>query len=149
MVRFINSPVLVSASWPGLSRPSPSCLVNCRKKTWMPATRAGMTKRESKFAQQPAKSLDAIVDATAAQRVPDDRLERRHHGDAELALERLDRAGGRPVRRRQQNRVGVGMRALELAAHLERRILRDAADLVEGAAPAGRSQHLAAEKIGR
>src|SRR6516225_4789373 len=113
-------------------------------KTWMPGIRPGMTVW-LELAKQAAETLDAVVDAAAAQRVPDDRLERRHHVDAELALERIDRPDGRPVRRRQQDRVGIGMRALELAPHLQRRVNRDAADLVERAAPAGRAQHLAAE----
>src|SRR4051812_6876865 len=34
---------LHAPSWPGLSRPSTSCLV-AERKTWMPATSAGMTK---------------------------------------------------------------------------------------------------------
>jgi hypothetical protein len=32
---------IISPSWPGLTRPSTSCL--SRRKTWMPATSAGMT----------------------------------------------------------------------------------------------------------
>jgi hypothetical protein len=32
-----------SESWLGLSRPSTSSLLSGRKKTWMPATSAGMT----------------------------------------------------------------------------------------------------------
>ena len=45
------------------------------------------------------------------------------------------------------NRIEVGVRVLahELATHLERGAARDTSDLVEGAAPAGRAQHLAAE----
>src|SRR5262249_36200366 len=37
----------LSTSWPGLSRPSTSCLLHKGRKTWMPATSAGMTSRES------------------------------------------------------------------------------------------------------
>jgi len=33
----------ISESWPGLSRPSTSFWLKARKKTWMPATSAGMT----------------------------------------------------------------------------------------------------------
>ncbi len=37
-----RAPVIISSSWPGLSRPSTACL-NCTLKTWMPATSAGLT----------------------------------------------------------------------------------------------------------
>src|ERR1700689_3797844 len=48
------------------------------------------------------KTLDAVLDAAAAQRVPDDRLVRGHAIDAELALEHVKRAGRRPMRRREE-----------------------------------------------
>src|SRR2546425_4921954 len=87
----------------------------------------------SKIPEQPAKSLDAIVDAAAPQRIPYDRLVRRHHVDAEFALEHVDRFRRRPMRRRQQNRVGVGVLAHELAPHVERGVPRNTSDLIEGA----------------
>ena len=73
---------------------------------------------------------------------------RGHHVDAELLLQHVDRAGGRPVRRGQQDGVGVGMLLHQLAAHLDRGVLRDRADAVERAAPAGRAEELAAEMLG-
>src|SRR5262245_20313594 len=100
---------------------------------------------DSKLPEQPAESRDAVVDAAAPQRIPHDRLVRRHDVDAELALERVDCLRRRPMRRRQQDRVGVGVLAHELAPHLEGGVARNAAELVERAAPAGRAQHLAAE----
>src|SRR5262249_9568203 len=57
----------------------------------------------SKLPKQPAEAFDLVVDAGPPQRVPDDRLVRRHHVDAKLLLQRIDRERGRPVRRRQQN----------------------------------------------
>src|SRR5262245_6972858 len=51
-----------------------------------------------KLPEQPAEALDLVIDAAASQRVPYDRLVRRHHVDAELLLQRIDREGGRPVR---------------------------------------------------
>ena len=45
-------------------------------------------------------------------------------------------------------RVGIGMLPHQRAAHVDRGMARDAADLVEGRAPAGRAQHLAAEMLG-
>src|SRR5215831_5764033 len=106
---------------------------------------APSTAENSKLPEQPAESRDAVVDAAAPQRIPHDRLVRRHHVDAELALERIDCLRRRPMRRRQQDRVGVRVLAHELAPHLEGGVARNAADLVERAAPAGRAQHLAAE----
>src|ERR1700745_4125301 len=53
-------------------------------------------RRTSKFPEEPAKSRDAVVDAGAPQRIPHDRLVRRHHVDAELPLERVDCVRGRP-----------------------------------------------------
>src|SRR2546426_5930464 len=103
------------------------------------------TAENSNLPEQPAESRDAVVDAAAPQRIPHDRLVRRHHVDAELALERVDCLRRRPMRRRQQDRVGVRVLAHELAPQVERGVARDAPDLVEGAAPAGRAQHLAAE----
>src|SRR5580692_5379450 len=41
VVRFTLTSI---SSWPGLSRPSTSCLKE--RKTWMPGTRPGMTKNE-------------------------------------------------------------------------------------------------------
>src|SRR5580704_12425 len=49
--------------------------------------------------EQPAETLDAILDTAAAQRVPDDRLVRGHAIDAELALQNVKRARRRPMRR--------------------------------------------------
>ena len=48
--------------------------------------------------EQPSETLDAVIDAAAAQRVPDDRLVRGHAIDAELALQHVERAGRRPMR---------------------------------------------------
>src|SRR5262249_60626723 len=104
------------------------------------------TQRESsELPQQAAKSVDAVVDSAAPQRIPDDRLMRRHDIDAELALERVDRIRGRPMRRGQQDRIGVRVLAHQLAPHLERGVARNPPDLVECAAPTGRAEHLAAE----
>src|SRR5215472_2754827 len=107
------------------------------------------TAEKSKLPEQPAESRDAVVDAAAPQRIPHDRLVRRHYVDAELALERVDCLRRRPMRRRQQDRVGIRVLAHELAPHLEGGVARNAADLVERAAPARRAQHLlAAERLG-
>src|SRR5215467_14929159 len=103
------------------------------------------TAENSKLPEQPAESRDAVIDAAAPQRIPHDRLVRRHDVDGELALERVDCLRRRPMRRRQQDRVGVRVVAHELAPHVECGVARNASDLVEGAAPAGRAQHLAAE----
>src|SRR5262249_61041297 len=62
---------------------------------------------DSKLPEQPAESRDAVVDAAAPQRIPHDRLVRRHDVDAELALERVDCLRRRPMRRRQQDRASV------------------------------------------
>src|SRR6185437_6473091 len=43
LVLFARYPALISSSWPGLSRPSTSLTRDGLKKTWMPATSAGMT----------------------------------------------------------------------------------------------------------
>src|SRR5436190_8597019 len=56
----------------------------------------------SKLPEQPAESLDPVVHATAPERIPHDGLMRRHHVDAKLALEHVDRFRRWPVRRRQQ-----------------------------------------------
>src|SRR5262249_13685486 len=100
---------------------------------------------DSKLPEQPAESRDAVIDAAPPQRIPHDRLLRRHDVDSELALELVDCVSRRPMRRRQQDRVGVRVLAHELAPHVEGGVARDAPDLVEGAAPPGRAQHLAAE----
>src|SRR5580700_9137807 len=102
----------------------------------------------SKLPEQPTKSLDTVLDAAAAQRVPDDRLVRGHAIDAELALEHVKRAGRRPMRRREEYGIGIGMLSHQLPAHVDRGMARDAADLVERRAPAGRAQHFAAEMPG-
>src|SRR5580700_6635030 len=99
----------------------------------------------SEIPEQAAVSLDSVVHAATPQRIPDDRLLRRHDVDAEFALERLDGACSRPMRRRQQDRVGIRVLAHQLAPQLDGRMLRDAADLVEGAAPPGGTQDLAAK----
>src|SRR5262249_56810342 len=57
----------------------------------------------SKLPEQPAESRDAVVDAAAPQRIPHDRLVRRHHVDAELPLERVDCLRRRPMRRRHHD----------------------------------------------
>jgi hypothetical protein len=47
MLTFVANEAL-STSWPGLSRPSTSCLLQSRQgKTWMPATSAGMTSKST------------------------------------------------------------------------------------------------------
>src|SRR5262249_49110389 len=89
------------------------------------------TAENSKLPEQPAEPRDAVVDAAAPQRIPYDRLVRRHHVDTEFALERVDRLRRRPMRRRQQDRVGVRVLAHELAPHLEGGVARNAPDLVE------------------
>ena len=105
--------------------------------------------RTSELPEQPAESLDLVLDAAAAQRVPDDRLMRRHAIDAEFALQHVERAGRRPMRRREQDRVGVAD-----AASSARGPCRCAACCgmrpiwLNGRAPAGRAQHLAAEMLG-
>src|ERR1700685_1764916 len=101
----------------------------------------------SKLPEQPTKSLDAVLDAAAAQRVPDDRLMRGHAIDAELALQHVKRACRRPMRRREEYGIGIGMLSHQLAAHVDSGMAWDAADLVERRAPAGRAQHLAAEML--
>src|SRR3984957_11736691 len=112
------------------------------------ALKARARNDDSKPPEQPAETLDAVLDTAAAQRIPDDRLVCGHAIDAELALQHVERAGGRPMRRRKKYRVGIGMLAHQFAAHVDRGMARDAADLVERRAPAGRAQHFAAEMLG-
>src|SRR5262245_22742316 len=54
------------------------------------------------FPKQPAVSLDGIIDADEAQRIPHAGLRRRHHGHAEFLLQRFDGFDHWPVRRRQK-----------------------------------------------
>src|SRR5580704_17616689 len=112
------------------------------------ALKARARNDDSKLPEQPAETVDAVLDTAAAQRIPDDRLVCGHAIDAELTLQHVERAGRRPMRRREKYRVGIGMLAHQFAAHVDRGMARDAADLVEGRAPAGRAQHLAAEMLG-
>src|ERR1700719_2420442 len=97
--------------------------------------------RALELPEQPPEILDAVLDTAAAQRVPDDRLVRRHAIDAELALQHVERAGGRPMRRREEYRIGVRMLPHQFAAHVDGGMARDAADLVERRAPACRAQY--------
>ncbi len=54
-------------------------------------------KAVSVFAEQFAAALDAVMDAEFAQSLPRDGLQRGDHRDSEIALQRLDRVGHRPV----------------------------------------------------
>src|SRR5580700_1216140 len=89
------------------------------------------------FPEQPAESVDAVLDTAAAQCIPDNGLMGGHAAHAELAFEYVERAGSRPVRRRKQDRVRVGMLFHQRAAHVDGGMARNAADLVKGRAPAG------------
>ena len=63
------------------------------------------------FPKQPAVSLDGIIDADEAQRIPHAGLRRRHHVHAEFPLQRLDGFDHRPMRRGEKDRVGQRVRA--------------------------------------
>src|ERR1700686_5181873 len=65
-----------------------------------------------------------------------------------LPPQKVERARRRPMRRRKKDRVGVGMLPHQRAAHVDRGMARDAADLIERRAPTGCAQHLAAEMLG-
>src|SRR4051794_117716 len=137
---------LFPSSWPDLFRPSTAAreacwavakTAGCRPRAWMPATSAGMTPESgspteplrqhglpdssgsSALPQQLPKTFDAIVDACAAQRVPDDRLQCRHDTDTELLLERLDGVDHRPVRGGEHDRVGLRELPHRLAAEIQ------------------------------
>src|SRR5262245_21116843 len=101
-----------------------------------------------KFEQEAAVAADAIVDPGEPERIPDAGLRRRHHGDAELAFQRLDRTDHRPVRRGEKDRIRLRMSAHQLAAQLERGADRNAAELVDRLAKAERSESLAAVTFG-
>src|SRR5262249_36660106 len=98
--------------------------------------------------QQPPIPRDAIVHADEAQRVPHASLRRRHHGNAELPLQRLDGLDHRPVRRREKDRVGVRVRPHQRAAHVERGRHRDAAEVIDDLAASHDAEHLAAVAFG-
>src|SRR3954466_3222077 len=95
------------------------------------------TAAQLEFPEQSAEAFDPIVDAAAAERVPHDRLVRAHYVDAEFALQHVERARGRPVRRWHQDGVGLGVLLHQLAAHFDGGMLRDTPNLIEGRTPAG------------
>src|SRR5215831_11403333 len=98
----------LSTSWPGLARPSTSCLRQ-GSKTWMPGTRPGMTSRESCVLVEQPRSAAVLPDRVLGDAVGFGRGNR-HAVLARLAvLRRLVQHLGREtdLAKLFQERVGI------------------------------------------
>src|SRR5258708_24788895 len=132
-------------SWPGLSRPSTPFLLRPIRKTWMPATSAGMTRRGDSFPSKPAQISAPYSHIEPVERfLLLDRLqaiEQRHHLVAPEALRQQEeflaqlRQRHRPLRRSLEARHLAGY----FAAVLE--LDRDGRHQVAPVLP-GRHRHL-------